>query len=186
MPLRTPVSFTAGRRVLLGDRVYQPGDPVTALTSTSAVQSVTITGVPTGGTFTLTYAGQTTAALAYNITAAALQAALVALSTIGPSNVVVSGTAPYNLAFAGVLGSIAVANLTSNSAGLLGGTTPGVAVATLTAGGTAISSIWSLKHLSALVNRRILVPDAPVRVGTNRGKKSTPSDITPGMHRDRA
>lgn len=50
---------------------------------TNEVQSVTITGGPTGGTFTLTYSGQTTGAIAYNATAAAVQAALGALSNIG-------------------------------------------------------------------------------------------------------
>ncbi|MDX2863304.1 hypothetical protein PV338_45035, partial [Streptomyces scabiei] len=35
------------------------------------VQSVAITGDPTGGTYTLTYSGQTTAGIAYNATAGA-------------------------------------------------------------------------------------------------------------------
>jgi hypothetical protein len=40
---------------------------------------------PGSGTFTLTYKGQTTGALAWNATAATVQAALVALSTVGSS-----------------------------------------------------------------------------------------------------
>jgi hypothetical protein len=47
----------------------------------------------TGGTFTLSYAGQTTGGLAYNATAATIQSALEALSTIGAGNVTVTGTA---------------------------------------------------------------------------------------------
>lgn len=49
---------------------------------TDEVQSVTITDA-TGGTFTLTFNGKTTAAIAYNATPAQVQAALRALSTIG-------------------------------------------------------------------------------------------------------
>ena len=39
-------------------------------------QTVTITGTPTGGSFTLTFEGKTTPPLAYNSTAAAVEAAL--------------------------------------------------------------------------------------------------------------
>jgi autotransporter-associated beta strand protein len=46
-----------------------------------SIQTVTITG--TSGTFTLTFNGQTTAPLAYNASAATVQAALDGLSTIG-------------------------------------------------------------------------------------------------------
>jgi hypothetical protein len=35
---------------------------------TNEIQQVAITGGPTGGTFTLTYSGQTTGAIAYNAT----------------------------------------------------------------------------------------------------------------------
>jgi hypothetical protein len=54
-------------------------------------QTVTITGTPTGGTFTLTYSGQTTAAIAYNANAAAVQSALEALSNLAPGDVTVTG-----------------------------------------------------------------------------------------------
>jgi fermentation-respiration switch protein FrsA (DUF1100 family) len=45
-------------------------------------QTVTVTGSPTGGTFTLTYSGQTTAAIAYNASALVVQQRLFALSNI--------------------------------------------------------------------------------------------------------
>ena len=41
----------------------------------------------TGGTFTLTFNGQTTAPLAFNATAAQIEAALEALSNIGAGNI---------------------------------------------------------------------------------------------------
>src|SRR5690606_2536780 len=46
------------------------------------VQKVTVSDA-TGGTFTLTFGGKTTAPIAYDGTAATVQAALEALSTIG-------------------------------------------------------------------------------------------------------
>jgi hypothetical protein len=49
------------------------------------IQTISITGAPTGGTFTLTFGGQTTSALAYNASAATIQSALSALSSIGNS-----------------------------------------------------------------------------------------------------
>jgi len=45
-----------------------------------------------GGTFTLTYSGQTTTSMAYNASAATVEAALVALSNIGTGDVVVTKT----------------------------------------------------------------------------------------------
>lgn len=60
---------------------------------------VTIGGSPTGGTFTLSFGGQTTAGIAFNATAAAVQAALEALSNLDPGDVTVTGNAggPYTV-----------------------------------------------------------------------------------------
>ncbi len=49
-------------------------------------QKVQITGSPTGGIFTLTFEGETTAAIPFNATAAQVQSALEALPNIGPGN----------------------------------------------------------------------------------------------------
>lgn len=49
-------------------------------------------GAPTAGTFTLTYNGSTTSALAYNASAATIQSALEGLSTIGTGNVTVTAS----------------------------------------------------------------------------------------------
>lgn len=100
------------------------------------VQTVTITGSPTGGTFTLTYSGQTTAGIAYNAAASAVQSALVALSNIGSGDVIVTGSAggPYTVTFGGALADQNVAQMTASGAGLTGGTSPSVSVSTSTAG----------------------------------------------------
>ncbi len=103
------------------------------------VQSVTITGGPTGGTFTLTYSGQTTAGIAYNAAASAVQTALEALSNLAPGDVVVTGNAggPYTVAFAGTLAATNVAQMTASGASLTGGNaaTRGVTVDTELTGG---------------------------------------------------
>lgn len=55
---------------------------------------ITTTGAaPTGGTFKVSYAGQVTATIANNASSAVVQAALVALSTIGAGNATVTGAA---------------------------------------------------------------------------------------------
>lgn len=97
---------------------------------TGATNTATIGGSPTGGTFTLTIAtdypnpgspSQTTTALAYNASAATVQAALVALTNVGANNVTVSGSAggPYTITFGEILGTVVV---TGSAASLTGGT----------------------------------------------------------------
>jgi hypothetical protein len=103
---------------------------------TNEVQTVTVTGGPAGGTFTLTYSGQTTAGIAFNAAASAVQSALVALSNIDTADVLVTGSAggPYTVTFRGALADTNVAQMTASGASLTGGTSPGVTVATQTAG----------------------------------------------------
>jgi hypothetical protein len=116
--------------------LYEPYAAVT-----NEVQTVTITGGPTGGTFTLTYSGQTTAAIAYNATAAAVQTALEALSNVNPGDMAVTGNAggPYTVTFGGQYLGDNVAQMTA-TASFTGGTSPAVTVTTTTAGGTATAS----------------------------------------------
>lgn len=101
------------------------------------VQTVTITGGPTGGTFRLTWNGQQTAVIAYNANAATVQAALEALSNIGVGNVVVGGgpgpATPYTVTFVGQFASENVAQMTATHT-FTGGTTPAIAVTTTTPG----------------------------------------------------
>ncbi|MBM4722531.1 hypothetical protein GS439_06765 [Rhodococcus hoagii] len=68
----------------------------------STAYTVTIGGSPTGGTFTLSVGGQTTAGIAYNATAAAVKSALEALSTVGTGDANVTGSAggPYTVSLA--------------------------------------------------------------------------------------
>jgi len=96
------------------------------------VQSVSLNGPPTGGTFTLTYGGKTTTSLAYNATAAQVQSALAALSTIGTTlnNVIVTGAngGPYSIQLGGALNSSSFGTITATSS-LTSGSTPAISVA---------------------------------------------------------
>ena len=106
--------------------------------STDEVQTVTIDA--TGGTFTLTFDGQTTDDLDWDATAAEVQAALEALSTIGAGNVAVTGDdgGPYTVTFQGDLANTNVAEMTATDA-LTGGAGT-VTIATATAGGADAGS----------------------------------------------
>jgi hypothetical protein len=102
------------------------------------VQTVTITGSPTGGTYTLTYSGQTTSSIVYNATAAAVQSALEALSNIAPGDVTCGGGphpgTPITVTFTGLLGGTDVTQMTATGS-FTGGTSPAITVTTTTPGG---------------------------------------------------
>ncbi len=87
----------------------------------------------TGGTFTLSFNGQTTAPIAYDATSAVTQAALEALSNIAPGDVVVSGNAinagNQTVSFRGAYSETNVAQITGGAAGLTG-SSPSVAATT--------------------------------------------------------
>lgn len=104
---------------------------------TNELQTVTITGTPTGGTFTLTYRGQTTGNIAYNATAATVLAALEGLLTIGLGNVTVGGGpgpgTPYTVTFVNQLSGLDVPQMTAAHA-FTGGSSPNIGVATTTPG----------------------------------------------------
>lgn len=98
------------------------------------VQSITLTGAPTGGTFTVTNVGQVTGPVARAATALTLQTALEALSNLAPGDITVTGAAggPWTVTFSDELG--AVAEMTASGAGLTGGVAPAAVVATVVPG----------------------------------------------------
>ena len=98
-----------------------------------------ITGDPDGGTYTLTFEGQTTAGIPYNTSAAGVQAALEGLSNVDPGDVACAGGphpgTPVTATFTGQYAGTDVAEMTGDATGLTGGTAPAVVVTTTTAGG---------------------------------------------------
>lgn len=104
------------------------------VTSAEEVQVVTEGG--SGLTsFTLTFSGQTTGAIAAAALASAVQTALVALSNVNPGDVVVTGSAggPYTVTFGGQYKDTDVPQMTATPTGGSGTVT----VTTQTAGGSA-------------------------------------------------
>lgn len=114
--------ITGVHRALAIDN-YVPG--------TNEIQTVTVSSA-TGGTFTLTFEGQTTAAVAWNASASDVRAALDALSNIGDGDVLVTGgplsTAAVTVEFTRLLADSNRTQMTSTSS--LTGTGAAVAVAT--------------------------------------------------------
>lgn len=75
--------------------------------------------LPSGGTYIISFGGYSTTALAYNSSAALIQAALQGLTSIGANNCVVSGSFPnYQVQFIGAL-ALAPQALMSASGSLL-------------------------------------------------------------------
>lgn len=155
----------------------------TIATHVTEVQTIAISGTPTGGTYTLTFDGKTTAGIAYNADAAAVQAALRAVAGLELVEVeTLSGTTPnftHQITLTGVGGSNAASSppqLTSSVAGLTGGT-PAIAHATTTPGtvdtwtqgpssyeATAFV-VWNRKLARANANNISLVEDDPMTGG---------------------
>jgi hypothetical protein len=94
----------------------------------------------TGGTYTLTYSGQTTGNIAYDANAATVLTALEALSTIpvGALRIEDTDTLTYTVEFGGSLGEADV-TLTSTATNLTGGAS--TATVTQTTAGGAITSV---------------------------------------------
>lgn len=120
--------------VFAGIAAFAYGSAAAPSGGTSEVQTETVTA--TGGTRTLTVQTgantQTTAPIAYNANAAAIQAALEALSNVGTGDIVVVGTGPYTYTFSAALQKQDVNLIAVNTFALTGGsssfatTTPGV------------------------------------------------------------
>ena len=110
--------------------------------TSSAVQTLSILGSPTGGSFTLTTAAPlpvgTTGPIPFTADAGTVQAALAAI--IGAGNVTVTGgplpNGSLSITFGGAYGQEAIPDLTATNS-LTGGLNPSIAIATSTAGGVA-------------------------------------------------
>lgn len=136
------MAIITGGKVIEGvyDGYYSAGAPTAA---TNAVQTLTIGGTPSGGTFTLVFDGFTTAAITWsNVNAtliAAIDAALEALPNIGTGGVttaagtVTAGIGTITLTFAANLAGGPVNTITVGANNMTG-TSPTVAVASTTTG----------------------------------------------------
>lgn len=111
---------------------YQPG-------TGSEVQTITVTGTPTGGSFELEFQGQVTGAIAWNATAADVKAALEALPNVDAGAITATGGAfpgtPVVVTFGGNWAGRNAPRLLLAANVLTGGSTPTASVAETTAPG---------------------------------------------------
>lgn len=143
----------AGRAAQFAGKLYVPIYDVTndnlerfqELTTVAAnvveQQTLTTTGTPTGGSYTVTFDGKTTAAIAYNANAAAVQAALRLSPGLEKVTVALtSGSAPnytHTVTLTGAGGALGTASppqFTVDDSGLTGGSSPAITPATTVAG----------------------------------------------------
>ncbi len=140
----------AGRPKVWGNKAYVPrrasnngADDVfheltTTVTTVTETQTIVISGTPTSGSYTVTYDGRTSGAIAYNANQAAVQAALRAIPGLDKVTVVTTGSAPNYThtvtmtAAGGALGGSSPPQMTSTD-GMSGGT-HAIAHATTVAG----------------------------------------------------
>lgn len=99
---------------------------ILAGTGTNEQQLLAFSTVPDSGSYDLDFGGQITASLAFNANAAAVQAALEALSNIGVGNVSVSGdyTLGFTVVFQSALAEAPQVQIVENANTLLTGATP--------------------------------------------------------------
>jgi hypothetical protein len=142
----------------------------------SEVQSITIGGAPSGGTFTVTFRGET-CTVAHNASASVLAQQLISLNSIGYSvedgagNVAVAGTAPYAITFQNKLKHQPIELLVTDPAGLTGGGTYTAAVASTTPGSEGDARLGSYRVLSVTSDTRIQLIESPDQTNATSGIK---------------
>jgi hypothetical protein len=165
-------------------RIYVPrGDRVTVYQASGAAepasnetQRIRVIGPCSGGTYTLSFRGQTTAPLKYDATPAEIDAALEALSTIGPGNVAVTEEAPVGadvrrtkVTFEGALQNKTVPQLTGDGSKLgCSATSPFITTLTqgfsgsIEGGLTAATgaAVYTYKRSATTGDRYVFVADA--------------------------
>lgn len=120
----------------------------TTLTATNDVQTLTVTGTPTGGSFIIGFNGDVSTAIAFNAAVADVQAVLDAMPQIGVGGTVVSGSGalPGNamtVTFSGsTLAGRTMPAFTVISNSLTGGSSPAAAWAHTTPG-TTLGGAWA-------------------------------------------
>ena len=144
------------------------GPPVVAAAMTwnspvAEVQTVTITGTPTGGTFKLTYQGvpgtplaQETGAIAFDSTAAAMELVVEALAGIGATEGTCAGgdfpAAAVTVTFSGALADLSIHPFKPTSMAFTGGTNVKVAVTRTTPGSAGWTEIETVPETGAEIS----------------------------------
>lgn len=129
--------------------------------STNAKYSIVKSGDATGGTFTLTVGAATTDPIAYNASAATVQAAIAALSTVGAGNVVCTGgVLPSTAVVATFVNDLAqtAVTMTINTTNITGG-------GSMTITATAVGAAPTVVDLVPVTSPDVLVYIATSQAG---------------------
>jgi hypothetical protein len=125
---------------------YLKGTVLGEKSGNNEVQTLTVSGIPTGGTFTMTFATVATAAIAYNATADNVRAAIEAHASFGVGTIKATGGPlplyPVVIEFIGTKGNTNVAAFTTTDS-LTGGSSPASAIATLVDGSAGTAGTYA-------------------------------------------
>lgn len=160
-----PWTFTALEGNDVVDSLRYPGSSVTTTGATAEVQTITLTGTGTAGTWTLTAPNFGTASgLAYNISLAALAAALsTAFGVTIPTPTGTPGSS-YVVTFPQAAGNVGLMTATNNITGVTS-----IAVATTTPGVTGVNAravstgtgrnlrTWAIDLVDGTTHKRIVI-----------------------------
>lgn len=137
---------------------------------TDEVQLLTMTGSPTGGTFTLTFGADTTGALPYTATPAVVQTALTGLASIGAGNLSVVGT-PFTTVTGtpGVNEQQQIAAVGSPTAGTFTITFSGQTTTTLNLTSTTLAISAAIQSLSNIGSGNVVCTGGPLLTVTTTG-----------------
>lgn len=177
LPIKLAASTTFAKGTILGEK-----------TGNNEVVTVDLaSGTASGGTFTLSFGGQTTSAIAYNAAASAVTTALEALSTIGADNISVTGSAigtGYVLTFKNDLGNTNVGTVTVDGASLTGSSP--VAQVTVTTAGSAGTpgefAAYDDTATNGLQTPRCILPVACITDASGNITVTTTAGVSGGEH----
>lgn len=179
-----------GTAVSTASRLASVGVFIDELPGVNEVQTLTLTGVPTGGNFILRFPGMTlsdgtviaaenSGAIAWNAASSAVQTALLAMAAFQTGDVVVTGgvalpTGPHTITFGGKYAGEAVPaleDIAANATSLTGGTaeaaaivetTPGTEGADEGGGQPVIGGVIALTSANATPSGKV-IPATPIR-----------------------
>jgi hypothetical protein len=164
--------------------VVATGGTYTLTFGGQTTNDATVGIVATGGTYTLTFGGQTTTALAWNAAPATVQTALQGLSSVGAGNAIVSGSASSYFVIFKVAGTLTGSGTsltgTSHSLTVTSGIPYNASTATIQSALESLSSVGAGKVTVTGTSSAYLVVFA---VGTNGVLTGSATNLTGTGHK---
>ena len=142
--LLTGTPPATGIDVLFKSRQADP-DRAARISKSLLIETITITGTPTGGNWTITVGGLTTADIPYNATATQVKTALELLASVGAGNSIVQGGpgpgTPWAICLIGAAAGQAITVAQSIGSPFTGGSSPAIAGVAAGGGVTIVSAV---------------------------------------------